>query len=135
MVDAHPPVAVVSATPAEVVLDVAGIRLTVEVHRVGNVSYLDSVEGSVTLRELPRFPSPEVELEEGSLTAPLPGAVGGVLVAPGQRVGAGELLLTLEAMKLEHPVHAPADGVVSEVKVRPGALVDTGALLAILAPA
>jgi propionyl-CoA carboxylase alpha chain len=135
MVDDHPPVAVVSATPAEVVLDVAGIRLTVEVHRVGNVSYLDSVEGSVTLRELPRFPSPETELEEGSLTAPLPGAVGRVLVAPGQRVGAGELLLTLEAMKLEHPVHAPADGVVSEVKVRPGALVDTGALLAILAPA
>ncbi|GIH08986.1 acetyl/propionyl-CoA carboxylase subuit alpha [Rhizocola hellebori] len=135
VVDDHPPVAVVSATPSEVVLDVAGVRLTVEVHRVGNVSYLDSVEGSVTLRELPRFPSPEAELEEGSLTAPLPGAVGRVLVAPGQRVGAGELLLTLEAMKLEHPVHAPADGVVSEVKVRPGALVDTGALLAILAPA
>jgi propionyl-CoA carboxylase alpha chain len=42
------------------------------------------------------------------------------------------LLLTLEAMKLEHPVHAPSAGVVSEVRVRPGALVDTGALLAIL---
>jgi propionyl-CoA carboxylase alpha chain len=125
-------VAVVSATPTEVVLDVAGIRLTVDVHRVGDVSYLDSVEGSVTLRELPRFTRPARELEEGSLTAPLPGAVGRVLVAPGQRVGAGELLLTLEAMKLEHPVHAPADGVVSVVKVRPGALVDTGALLAIL---
>lgn len=133
--DDHPPVAVVSATPTRVVLDVAGIRLTFSVHQVGDMSYLDSVEGSVALRELPRFPSPETELEEGSLTAPLPGAVGRVLVAPGQRVGAGELLLTLEAMKLEHPVHAPADGVVSEVKVRPGSLVDTGALLAILSPA
>jgi len=132
VIDDHPPVAVVSATPNEVVLDVAGIRLAVEVHRVGNLSYLDSVEGSVTLRELPRFTQPTTELEEGSLTAPLPGAVGRVLVAPGQRVGAGELLLTVEAMKLEHPVHAPADGVVSVVKVRPGAFVNTGALLAIL---
>jgi propionyl-CoA carboxylase alpha chain len=135
VIDDHPPVAVVSASPAEVVLDVAGVRLTVDVHQVGSVTYLDSVEGSVTLRELPRFPMPEPELEEGSLTAPLPGAVGRVLVAPGQRVGAGELLLTLEAMKLEHPVHAPADGVISVIKVRPGALVDTGSLLAILAPA
>ncbi|WP_117211366.1 acetyl/propionyl/methylcrotonyl-CoA carboxylase subunit alpha [Allorhizocola rhizosphaerae] len=134
VVDEHPPVAVVSASAHKVVLDVAGIRLTVDVHRVGNVSYLDSVEGSVTLRELPRFPLPSMELEEGSLTAPLPGAVGRVLVSPGQRVGAGELLLTLEAMKLEHPVHAPADGVVSVIKVRPGALVDTGALLAVLHP-
>lgn len=132
VIDDHPPVAVVSAAADEVVLDVAGVRLTVEVHQVGEVFYLDSVEGSVTLRELPRFPLPSTELEEGSLTAPLPGAVGRVLVAPGQRVGAGELLLTLEAMKLEHPVHAPADGVVSVVKVRPGALVDTGALLAII---
>ncbi len=132
VIDDHPPVAVVSAAPHEVVLDVAGVRLTVDVHRVGDVSYLDSVEGSVALHELPRFPLPSAELEEGSLTAPLPGAVGRVLVAPGQRVGAGELLLTLEAMKLEHPVHAPADGVVSVVKVRPGALVDTGALLAII---
>ncbi len=134
VLDDHPPVAVVSASSSVVVLDVAGIRLTVEVNRVGDVSYLDSVEGSVTLRELPRFPVPSVELEEGSLIAPLPGVVGRVVVAPGQRVGAGELLLTLEAMKLEHPVHAPADGIVSVVKVRPGALVDTGALLAVLQP-
>jgi propionyl-CoA carboxylase alpha chain len=115
-----------------VVLEVAGVRLAFAVHRDGEMSYLDSVEGSVALRELPRFPSPATELEEGSLTAPLPGAVGRVLVAPGQRVGAGELLLTLEAAKLEHPVHAPMDGVVSVLKVRPGALVDAGAVLAVL---
>ncbi|GAA1395524.1 biotin carboxylase N-terminal domain-containing protein [Catellatospora coxensis] len=134
-VDDHPPVAVVSADPDAVVLDVAGIRLALHVHEVGETAYVDSAEGSLALRRLPRFPEPVQELEEGSLTAPLPGAVGRVLVAPGQRVGAGDLLLTLEAMKLEHPVHAPADGVVAAVTVRPGVLVDTGALLAVLTPA
>jgi propionyl-CoA carboxylase alpha chain len=53
---------------------------------------------------------------------------------PGQRVRAGELLLTLEAMKLEHPVHAPNAGVVASLPVHPGAEVDTGELLAVLDP-
>jgi propionyl-CoA carboxylase alpha chain len=51
-------VAVVSATPALVVLDVAGVRLTVHLERVGDVTYVDSVEGSLALTELPRFPLP-----------------------------------------------------------------------------
>ena len=132
--DDHPPTSVVYADGSRVVLDVNGIRLTFLVHRVGEVSYVDSPEGSVTLRELPRFPLPAPEAAEGSLTAPLPGAVRRVLVVPGQRVRAGELLLTLEAMKLEHPVHAPSAGVVASVPVHPGTEVDTGELLAVLDP-
>jgi propionyl-CoA carboxylase alpha chain len=130
----NPPTTIVRADASRVVLDVNGIRLTFGVHRVGEVSYVDSPEGSVTLRELPRFPPPAPEAAEGSLTAPLPGAVRRVLVVPGQRVRAGELLLTLEAMKLEHPVHAPSAGVVASVPVHPGTEVDTGELLAILDP-
>ena len=57
--DAHPPVAVVSATAERVSLDVAGIRVDFLVNRIGDVSYVDSTEGSVTLVELPRFPVPE----------------------------------------------------------------------------
>jgi propionyl-CoA carboxylase alpha chain len=134
VLDENPPTTVVHADGTQVVLDVSGIRLTFGVHRVGEVSYVDSPEGSVTLRELPRFPLPAPEAAEGSLTAPLPGAVRRVLVVPGQRVRAGELLLTLEAMKLEHPVHAPSAGVVASVPVHPGTEVDTGELLAILDP-
>ena len=130
----HPPVAVVSAAPDKVVLDVAGIRLSYDIHRVGDVSYVDSSEGSVTLAEVPRFPLPVAETQEGSLTAPLPGAIGRVLVVPGQRVSAGDLLLTVEAMKLEHAVHAPAAGVVTDLRVSPGAQVDTGAVLAVVTP-
>jgi propionyl-CoA carboxylase alpha chain len=130
----HPSVAIVDAEPHRVVLDLAGIRLTFRVHRVGDTSYVDSPEGSVTLAELPRFPEPAPDLTDGSLLAPLPGAVSRVLVVPGQRVDAGELLMTLEAMKLEHPVHAPAAGVVTSIPVRAGAQVDTGTVLAVLTP-
>jgi propionyl-CoA carboxylase alpha chain len=132
--DDHPPTVVVHADGTRVDLDVNGIRLSLKVHRVGGISYVDSPEGSVTLRELSRFPLPAPETAEGSLIAPLPGAVRRVLVVPGQRVRAGELLLTLEAMKLEHPVHAPSAGVVASLPVQPGAEVDTGELLAVLDP-
>ncbi|HEU4346232.1 MAG TPA: biotin carboxylase N-terminal domain-containing protein [Actinoplanes sp.] len=134
VIDDHPPTVVVHASSDKVALDVSGIRLTFKVHRVGEVSYVDSPEGSVALRELSRFPLPAPEAAEGSLIAPLPGAVRRVLVVPGQRVRAGELLLTLEAMKLEHPVHAPSAGVVASLPVHPGTEVDTGELLAVLDP-
>ena len=131
----HPPAQILSATGDQVVLDVAGVRLQFAVHEVGPVSFVDSSEGSATLTELPRYPLPVAEQPEGSLIAPLPGAVGRVLVVPGQRVAAGELLLTVEAMKLEHPVHAPTDGVISDLRVTAGSQVESGALLAVLTPA
>ncbi|MBO3743545.1 ATP-binding protein [Actinoplanes flavus] len=132
--DEHPNIVVVHADSDRVILNVQGIRFAVHVHRAGDVSYVDSPEGSVALREISRFPLPTPEAAESSLIAPLPGAVRRVLVVPGQRVRAGELLLTLEAMKLEHPVHAPAAGVVASLPVQPGAEVDTGELLAVLDP-
>jgi len=113
---------------------VTGIRVDFDVHRVGDVSYVDSTEGSVTLAELPRFPDQRAEAAAGSLIAPLPGAVGRVLVTPGQRVSAGDLLLTLEAMKLEHPVHAPAAGIVAELPIAIGVQVDMGVVLAVIKP-
>lgn len=56
--DDHPPVAVVAAGPDRVALDVTGVRVDFAVHRIDDVSYVDSSEGSVTLIELPRFPVP-----------------------------------------------------------------------------
>lgn len=60
----HPPVGVVSATADQVVLDVTGVRLPFSVHRVDNVSYVDSTEGSVVLAEVPRYPVPPL-VDEG----------------------------------------------------------------------
>jgi len=127
-------VTLVSLTPDEVVISTAGLRHTFEVHRVADMSYVDSPLGSATLHEVPRLPVPTAERPEGSLLALMPGAVGRVAVIVGQRVAAGELLMTLEAMKLEHPVHAPAAGVVAAVNVTPGMQVEAGAVLAVVTP-
>ncbi|MFV2115177.1 biotin carboxylase N-terminal domain-containing protein [Micromonospora sp. LOL_025] len=133
--DAPPPaVTLVGAYPDRVVLDVDGVRRAYRVHRVGSDVFVDGPDGAASLTELPRFPEPTAELAAGSLLAPLPGAVTRVHVEVGQRVAAGDLLLTLEAMKLEHPVLAPADGVVAELPVAAGGQVDTGAVLAVVNP-
>lgn len=133
--DGPPPVvALVSAEPARVVLDVGGVRQSYAVHRAGPQVFVDTAAGSVTLTELPRLAEPAVDLAAGSLVAPLPGAVATVHVTIGQRVATGDLLLTLEAMKLEHPVLAPVAGTVVELPVAPGAQVDAGAVLAVVNP-
>ncbi|MEV4481246.1 acetyl/propionyl/methylcrotonyl-CoA carboxylase subunit alpha [Micromonospora coxensis] len=131
---AAPSVDLVEATPDRVVLDVDGVRRAFRVHRVGAEVFVDGPDGAAELVELPRFPLPTTELAAGSLLAPLPGAVTRVHVEVGRRVAAGDLLLTLEAMKLEHPVLAPTDGVVAELPVPAGGQVDTGAVLAVVNP-
>ncbi|MFG1870011.1 acetyl/propionyl/methylcrotonyl-CoA carboxylase subunit alpha [Micromonospora arborensis] len=125
-------VALVEATPGRVVLDVDGVRCAYRVHRVGSAVFVDGPDGAASLAELPRLPLPTAEVAAGSLLAPLPGAVARVHVQVGQRVSAGDPLLTLEAMKLEHPVVAPTDGVVAELPVPAGGQVRTGAVLAVI---
>ena len=56
----------------------------------------------------------------------MPGAVRRVLVAAGDEVVAGQPLVVIEAMKMEHQIVAPADGTVAAVHVTPGQQVDTG---------
>jgi propionyl-CoA carboxylase alpha chain len=128
------PVELVELAPDRVVLDVAGVRRTFRVHHAAGVSYVDELAGSLGAAELDRFPRPAAGTVEGSLVADLPGAVGRIAVAVGQPVAAGELLLTLEAMKLEHPVRAPAAGRVTEILVGPGDQVDAGAVLIVIGP-
>jgi pyruvate carboxylase len=73
--------------------------------------------------------------EDGNDThvaAPMPGAVSTIAVRPGQIVAAGDVLLTLEAMKMEMALPSARDGVVAEVLVRPGASVEAKDLLVIL---
>ena len=60
------------------------------------------------------------------IRAPLAGVIGTVRVAPGEAVAAGQVLLTLEAMKMEHPVRATADGLVTRLLVRAGQAVQRG---------
>ncbi len=98
---------------------------------IAHVSVLGP-DGQLNLTEVPRFPEPQAQIAAGSLTASLPGTVLRVLVAEGDAVTAGQPVLVLEAMKMEHTVTAPTDGIVSSVAVSAGAQVETGALLAVV---
>jgi propionyl-CoA carboxylase alpha chain len=119
-----------AARPDHVELTVGGITRQFSVHRVGDAVYVDSSLGALALTEVPRFPEPSALVAGGSLLAPMPGTVLKVAVEPGDAVRAGQPVVVLEAMKMEHVVAAPADGLVAEVAVRVGQVVDAGTELA-----
>jgi propionyl-CoA carboxylase alpha chain len=128
-------VRLLSAAPEHVDLEVDGVRRAVHVHRVAGVSYVDSALGSTALAEVPRFTDPAAARQPGSLLAPMPGGVVRVLAAQGDAVTAGQALIVLEAMKMEHTVSAPADGVLTELTVSEKDQVDTGQVLAVVSAA
>ena len=82
----------------------------------------------------PRFVSPDDAGRAGSTVAPMPGRVINVLVAVGDVVAAGQPLLIMEAMKMEHQITSPHAGTVSEVFVRPGQQLDSGQPLVTVDP-
>lgn len=129
-VDGHHDVSPVSAGARHVVLTVAGVDRPFDVARHGDEIFVDSPGGSVHLRALPRFPDPSASVAHGSLLAPMPGSVLRVGAAAGDTVRAGQPLVWLEAMKMEHTIASPADGVLVEINVEPGRQVEVGAVLA-----
>ena len=127
---------VLVSTAHEVVLEVDGVRSRhgVRVHE-DVASTIRSVHvtgpaGQLDLVELERYPDPSAQVAPGSLLAPMPGSVIRVDVTIGDTVTAGQPLLVLEAMKMEHEILAPADGVLAELPVAVGTQVDAGSLLA-----
>ncbi len=94
--------------------------------------YADSASGSSDLIQIERFPLPEAHVPAGSLVSTMPGTVVAVHVAVGDQVTAGQALVALEAMKMEHAIRTPLDGVVTEVLVSVGTQVETGAVLVVV---
>jgi len=68
-----------------------------------------------------------------SVKAPMPGTVLAVNVKPGDTVKKGQVLLILEAMKMENEIMAPKDGKVTAVNAQKGATVESGAVLCVIA--
>ncbi len=125
------PAQLVSATQDEVVLAGGdGVACSFAVARYGDHVYVDSARGPVHLVAQPRFPEPGSAVEKGSLVAPMPGNVIRLGAAVGDAVTAGQPLIWLEAMKMEHTITAPADGVLAELNVTTGQQVEVGAVLA-----
>ena len=78
-------------------------------------------------------PAPVAAAAGEQVTAPMPGTILKVNVAQGAAVKKGDILVVLEAMKMENEILAPKDGTVAQIAVSKGATVDTGALLAVIA--
>ncbi|MDH6569615.1 propionyl-CoA carboxylase alpha chain [Streptomyces sp. SAI-117] len=126
-------VRVIHADASRVVLEVDGVQRKFEVSRYGDQVHV----GATALKALPRFPDPQAQLVPGSLLAPMPGTVVRVAdgLAEGAAVEAGQPLLWLEAMKMEHRITAPHAGTLSELNAVVGQQVTVGSLLAVVEPA
>ncbi len=126
-------VEVAAVAPGSVTLVEDGIAATYEVRVDGRAVEVDGPLGHARLVERPRFTDPADAVASGSLLAPMPGTVVRVAVEQGEQVEAGQPVLVLEAMKMQHTVAAPHAGTVTEVDVRPGAQVAAGQVLGVLA--
>lgn len=82
----------------------------------------------------PAAPAAPVNLADGeTVAAPMPGNIIRVDVAQGDKVKAGQILVILEAMKMENEIVSPKDGTIAQVVTSKGSVVDTGAPLVIIA--
>jgi biotin carboxyl carrier protein len=132
------------------VATVNGRPIRVDVEPAENGASSVNVEGQTFLARLegsdrPRPPRPAATASavapgasaraavKGAITAQMTGRIVRVAVAPGDVVAAGDLLLILEAMKMENEVRAPRDGTVKEVRVAAGDRVGQGDPLVVLA--
>lgn len=125
-------VELVSVITTGAVLAVDGVRHAFRVAVHGAQVEVDSALGAVSLRWQDPLPEPRAVLAAGAMVAPMPGAVVRVSVTQGQPVAAGDEVLVLEAMKMEHRVFAPTAGTVTSVAVTPGDQVAAGTVLAVV---
>ncbi|MCT2592680.1 ATP-grasp domain-containing protein [Streptomyces sp. N2-109] len=137
-------VRLLAATERAVVLEADGVRREFEISAYGAGPaaagdaavrvWVDSSLGAYAFTALPRFADPQARTEPGSLLAQMPGTVVRIAegLATGDRVAAGQPLLWLEAMKMEHRFTAPAAGVLHALHAEVGQQVEVGAVLAVV---
>ncbi|WP_399886202.1 biotin carboxylase N-terminal domain-containing protein [Streptomyces sp. BBFR51] len=123
-------VRVVHADAGRVVLETDGVQRRFDVARYGDRVHVNTTP----LTALPRFPDPTAQHAPGSLLAPMPGTVVRVAkgLTEGSTVEAGQPLLWLEAMKMEHRISAPVTGKLTALPVALGRQVEMGTLLAVV---
>ncbi len=123
---------VLRSEPGWIELETDEVQRALYVTREGARHWVQSPAGEVALVELPRFPEPEREQIAGGYAAPMPGRIVAVNVEAGQAVSAGQVLVIVEAMKMEHMINCTEDGVVGEVRVAEGQQVEAGELLLVV---
>jgi propionyl-CoA carboxylase alpha chain len=125
-------VRVLDGDDRHVVIELDGRRRRVRVEQRGGSWHARSAAGAATWRCAPTFADHAADLVGSGPVAPLPGTVIAVNVVAGDVVSEGQLLLVLEAMKMEHKITAAAAATVAEVRVGVGDRVDAGDLLVVL---
>jgi biotin carboxyl carrier protein len=113
-------------------LEVDGLSSGYHVRRAGEWVLVTGLGRTTTFRVLSRHPDASEQAHDHGLATPVPGTVTQVLVGPGDTVAAGDTLVILEAMKMEHRIKADGDGVVAEVRVAVGDSVDAHHVVAVL---
>lgn len=106
-------------------VDDGGRRWRVAVAGAGDTQWV-FVNGQVATLGVARPGRRRGKKTDAGVMSPMPATVVAIHVAPGQAVAEGELLIVLEAMKMELPIRAPRDGVVKTVGCRVGELVPPG---------
>ena len=119
--------------------DIAGIDVEIDSHRfyahvteAGSEITINMPFGDVNASILPRFIEPGNDVPEGGLIAPMPGKVIDVKVKKGSKVKAGDTLVIIEAMKMEHAIKATETGKIANVMIKLNDQVDNGATLLVL---
>jgi glutaconyl-CoA decarboxylase len=104
--------------------------------RIEEVAATPQVQWSPVAVQPPSGSVPPVPVHSphvpGSVAAPMPGTVLKVHVSPGDTVSVGDVLLTLEAMKMENEISSPTSGTVENVHVKEGQSVNTGDALLVI---
>ncbi len=111
-------------------IEIDGLQRAFKITGAGDNLYVNSSLGSRVIKLPPRHPMRHAAPEQGSASSPMPGKVLKILVEVGQKVSAGDPLIILEAMKMEHTMRAAAPGVVESILVSDGEVVRPGQLLA-----
>ncbi|MEK7247578.1 MAG: biotin carboxylase N-terminal domain-containing protein [Chloroflexota bacterium] len=123
---------VIKSADGQIEIEIGGLRSTFWVTSDGANHWIQSPAGEVALVETPRFPQPMQGQEAGGYAAPMPGKVVAVNVEAGQAVDAGQVLIVLEAMKMEHRITCSEAGIVKELRVRVGEQVDAGQVMLVV---
>ena len=123
---------VIELTADRVGLQVGSQARWYDVARSDRVHHVDGPGGYLRLIERPRFPETAAEDDPGSLHAPMPGRIVKVLASEGDHVTDGQVLIVLEAMKMEHSLRSPYDGIVRSLDAASGDQVEAGQVLAVV---
>ena len=115
-------------------IEIDGIRTLSSVSMDGDQLLVQYLGGNKLLIIQPRFKSSYDQEQQGSLVSPMPGKVVELKVKQGDRVKAGDNLLMIEAMKMNHIVKANEDGIIAELFVQVNDQLDYGAVLMIIEP-